>query len=222
MWNILNPNNFLGRTLIWIADMVILNFLYILFCLPVITAGAATSALYYATVRMADGTFNQPLKDFWNGFKDNFRAVTPIWAVALIYGVFLGYLILMNRLGAWGGEPVTWIYIVLGAIAALLILFCDWVFALQMRFENPRRVLLKNAVLFTVRYLPSLLILEAVCITFQLLILSDMPYWIVLLLCGFSLPAYLKGRYFSRNFNKLISVLAPDSLPPKIEEEDEE
>ncbi len=202
--------------------MVILNFLYILFCLPVITAGAATSALYYATVRMADGTFNQPLKDFWNGFKDNFRAVTPIWAVALIYGVFLGYLILMNRLGAWGGEPVTWIYIVLGAIAALLILFCDWVFALQMRFENPRRVLLKNAVLFTVRYLPSLLILEAVCITFQLLILSDMPYWIVLLLCGFSLPAYLKGRYFSRNFNKLISVLAPDSLPPKIEEEDEE
>lgn len=222
MWNILNPNNFLGRTLIWIADMVILNFLYILFCLPVITAGAATSALYYATVRMADGTFNQPLKDFWNGFKDNFRAVTPIWVVALIYGVFLGYLILMNRLGAWGGEPVTWIYIVLGAIAALLILFCDWVFALQMRFENPRRVLLKNAVLFTVRYLPSLLILEAVCITFQLLILSDMPYWIVLLLCGFSLPAYLKGRYFSRNFNKLISVLAPDSLPPKIEEEDEE
>lgn len=202
--------------------MVILNFLYILFCLPVITAGAATSALYYATVRMADGTFNQPLKDFWNGFKDNFRAVTPIWVVALIYGVFLGYLILMNRLGAWGGEPVTWIYIVLGAIAALLILFCDWVFALQMRFENPRRVLLKNAVLFTVRYLPSLLILEAVCITFQLLILSDMPYWIVLLLCGFSLPAYLKGRYFSRNFNKLISVLAPDSLPPKIEEEDEE
>lgn len=222
MWNILNPNNFLGRTLIWIADMVILNFLYILFCLPVITAGAATSALYYATVRMADGTFNQPLKDFWNGFMDNFRAVTPIWVVALIYGVFLGYLILMNRLGAWGGEPVTWIYIVLGAIAALLILFCDWVFALQMRFENPRRVLLKNAVLFTVRYLPSLLILEAVCITFQLLILSDMPYWIVLLLCGFSLPAYLKGRYFSRNFNKLISVLAPDSLPPKIEEEDEE
>lgn len=202
--------------------MVILNFLYILFCLPVITAGAATSALYYATVRMADGTFNQPLKDFWNGFMDNFRAVTPIWVVALIYGVFLGYLILMNRLGAWGGEPVTWIYIVLGAIAALLILFCDWVFALQMRFENPRRVLLKNAVLFTVRYLPSLLILEAVCITFQLLILSDMPYWIVLLLCGFSLPAYLKGRYFSRNFNKLISVLAPDSLPPKIEEEDEE
>ena len=155
--------------------MVILNFLYILFCLPVITAGAATSALYYATVRMADGTFNQPLKDFWNGFKDNFRAVTPIWVVALIYGVFLGYLILMNRLGAWGGEPVTWIYIVLGAIAALLIL-----------------------------------------------IRSDMPYWIVLLLCGFSLPAYLKGRYFSRNFNKLISVLAPDSLPPKIEEEDEE
>ena len=221
MWNLINPNNFLGRTLTWVADMVILNLLYILFCLPVITAGAATSALYYTTVRMADGTFTQPWRDFWRGFRDNFRAVTPIWVVALLYGGLVGYLLLMNRLGAWGGEPVLGIYIALGAVAALLILFCDWVFALQMRFDNPRRVLLKNAVLFTVRYLPSLLLLETVCVTFQVLILSDMPYWIVLILCGFSLPAYLKGRYFSRNFNKLIAVFQPDALPPKPEEDEE-
>ena len=120
-----------------------------------------------------------------------------------------------------GTTALVSVWFAVGAVAALLILFCDWVFALQMRFDNPRRVLLKNAVLFTVWYLPSLLLLETVCVTFQVLILSDMPYWIVLILCGFSLPAYLKGRYFSRNFNKLIAVFQPDALPPKPEEDEE-
>ena len=40
--------NFLGR----VADLVWLNILYIICCLPIFTIGAATSALYYVTMKM--------------------------------------------------------------------------------------------------------------------------------------------------------------------------
>ena len=39
---------FLGR----LADLVWLNILYIICCIPVFTIGAATSALYYVTMKM--------------------------------------------------------------------------------------------------------------------------------------------------------------------------
>lgn len=213
MWKYFTAESPVGRVLTRVVDLVILNVLYILFCLPVFTIGAATSALYYCTVRMADGTFISALRDFWRGFKDNFRAVTPVSLAALVYAAFVAVEFWMNWNGAWGGRLALWIYIILAVVFAVTLLFCEWVFALQMRFENPRRVLLKNAALFTFRYLPSLLVIDALNLVFLLLVFSDIAVWPVTFLCAFSLPAFLKGKYFSRIFNHLISILQPDALP---------
>lgn len=213
MWKFFTAESPVGRVVSRLLDLVILNVLYILFCLPVFTIGAATSALYYCTARMADGTFVSPLRDFWKGFRENFKAVTPVSLAALAIVAALGVEFWMNWHGAWGGRLALGIYIVLAILFALVLLYCEWVFALQMRFENPRRVLLKNAALFTFRYLPSLLIIDAANLVFLLLIFSDVAVWPVTFLCAFSLPALLKGKYFSKIFNGLIAILRPDALP---------
>ena len=222
MWNLFNQEHLIGRTLTRIVDLVILNIVYLLFCLPVVTIGAATSALYYVTTRMADGTYVSPLRDFWKGFRENFRAIAPIWAVSLLYGVCLATVFWMNGLRIWGSGHTGWIYVVLVLVAVLLVMLCEWVFALQMRFENTRKELLKNAALFLARYLPSLLILEAVNVLFLLAVFSSPAYWPVTFICGFSLPALIKGYYFSRIFTKIIAIRQPDALvtdPIKDEEE---
>ena len=36
-----------------VADLLLLNFLCILCCIPVVTAGASITALYYVTLKMA-------------------------------------------------------------------------------------------------------------------------------------------------------------------------
>ena len=53
MNNIFNPDNkffsFMGR----VADLMILNLLCIVCCIPVVTAGQAIAAMYYITLKMA-------------------------------------------------------------------------------------------------------------------------------------------------------------------------
>ena len=212
MWNLFNQEHAIGRFLTRVVDLVILNIVYLLFCLPVVTIGAATSALYYVTVHMADKTDVRPIRDFWRGFRDNFRAITPIWLVVLVYGACLALVFAMNGQRTWGAGHAGWIYIVLVVVAVLLIILCEWIFALQMRFENTRRDLLKNAALFLARYLPSLLILEAANALFLLFVFSAPPYWPITFICGFSLPALVKGIYFSRIFTKIIAIIQPDAL----------
>lgn len=212
MWNLFNQDHLIGRTLTRIVDLVILNIVYLLFCLPVVTIGAATSALYYVTVRMADQTYVSPVRDFWKGFRSNFRAITPIWLAALLYGACLTVVFRMNGQQLWGSGHTGWIYIVLVVVAVLLVMLCEWIFALQMRFENTRKELLKNAALFLARYLPSMLILEAANALFLLLVFSSPAYWPVTFICGFSMPALVKGHYFSRIFTKIIAVRQPDAI----------
>lgn len=212
MWNLFSSENPVGRTLTRIVDLVILNILYLLFCLPVFTIGAATSALYYVTVRMADKTYVSPFRDFWKGFRDNFKAITPVWLMVLVYGALVGAALIMNHRQIWGAEHMGWIYVVLIVVLVLIIMLCEWLFSLQMRFENTRRVLLKNAALFLVRYFPSLLLIEILQALFLLLVFSNMGYWPITFLCGFSLPALVKGYYFSHIFNKIIAVIQPEAL----------
>ena len=222
MWNLFSQENPVGRTLSRIVDLVILNILYLVFCLPLFTIGAATSALYYVTVRMADKTYVSPLRDFWKGFRDNFKAITPIWLVALVYGALVGTVFGLNHQRIWGAGHAGWIYIVLTVVSVLVVMLCEWLFALQMRFENTRRELLKNAALFLVRFLPSLLLIEVVHALFLLLVFSNMSYWPVTFVCGFSLPALVKGYYFSRIFNKIIAVIQPDALVTDPKDDDKE
>src|SRR6478736_10304220 len=67
---------------------VALNLLYILVCLPIVTIGAATSALYEVTIRYSDDESGRPLKDFFPAFGHNFGRATLV-SVCLLAPVAL-------------------------------------------------------------------------------------------------------------------------------------
>ena len=72
-----------------LADLFWLNLLYILCCLPVITAGAATTALFYVTLKMAKDEEGYITRSFFKSFKDNFIQATLIWAAFLVVFVIM-------------------------------------------------------------------------------------------------------------------------------------
>lgn len=65
MNNIFNPDNkffsFMGR----VADLMILNLLCIVCCIPVVTAGPAIAAMYYITLKMARNEESYVVKGFF-------------------------------------------------------------------------------------------------------------------------------------------------------------
>ena len=56
-----------------LADIVLLNLLYIICCLPVFTIGAATSALYYQVMKMSKNEESYVFRGFFKAFRENFK-----------------------------------------------------------------------------------------------------------------------------------------------------
>jgi acyl-phosphate glycerol 3-phosphate acyltransferase len=94
MGGIFHPDSKLMRLLTFVTNLVCLNLLWIVSCIPIITAGAATTAMYSVLFSYLTQKEDAVLKPFLRAFRDNFRRVTPAWllhmlvAAVLIAGVF--------------------------------------------------------------------------------------------------------------------------------------
>ena len=55
-----------------VADFIILNFLVLVFSIPVVTIGPALTAMYYVALKEARGEEGYIWRDFWKSFKANF------------------------------------------------------------------------------------------------------------------------------------------------------
>lgn len=80
----------LMRLMMLITNLVCLNVLWLLCCLPVITAGAATTAMYYVVFQYITKQDDSVLRPFFKAFKENFKTLTPIWILHLLIGAALG------------------------------------------------------------------------------------------------------------------------------------
>ncbi len=72
-----------------ITDLIILNVLWLLCCIPIVTIGAATSALYQISLQMAENRESYIARSFFQAFRENFKQVTQIWLISLGVGLIL-------------------------------------------------------------------------------------------------------------------------------------
>ena len=77
------------RFLSRLCDLIILNLLCIVCCIPIITAGASITALFSVTLKMVKGEESYIAKGFFKGFKDNFKQATIIWLIVAAFGIFM-------------------------------------------------------------------------------------------------------------------------------------
>ena len=188
-----------------VTDLVILNVLYLLCCIPIVTIGAATTGLYYVALKMAENSEAYIFRSFMKSFKENFRQATVIWMIFLCLGVFiaLDFRIVLTS----ASQAFRMISYVLGFIAVLFSFTFLYTFPVLSKFYNPIRITLQNALLMALRHLPYTLVIllisavPLVCVLFfsPLLLLRLFP---VFLLFGFALPAFLNSFFFRKIFEK--------------------
>lgn len=127
-----------------VADLIVLNALTLLCSLPVITAGAALTAMYAGVFRLREGTEGSLWRGFFRDFKSNFRQSTAIWLPGL---AVLAMLWADCRIFA-GTDGLAFLLQVLVYAAAIgVYLTLLYALALQARFINPVRATVKNALL---------------------------------------------------------------------------
>ncbi len=72
-----------------IYNLLVLNFLWLIFSIPFVTIGASTTALFYVTGKIVrQEGYNSLIKPFWHSFKTNFKQATLIW-IALLAGFMI-------------------------------------------------------------------------------------------------------------------------------------
>ncbi len=138
-----------SRFLNKVLDLFLVNLMWILSCVPVVTVGASTTAMYTVLMAMVRGKDYVVWKLFWKAFKENFRQATVIWlifaaALALLAADLVGFYVLVDQLPM---KSVMFIGFVLLSVTVLCALF--YVFPLLACFENTVKNTLKNALLFT-------------------------------------------------------------------------
>ena len=72
------------RGLSLVSDLVMLNLITLLFCLPVITAGASLTSLHAMVMKFHIGENGHIFKTFWKEFKGNLKKSTVIWIFVLV------------------------------------------------------------------------------------------------------------------------------------------
>lgn len=91
---------FLGK----LTDMVILTILWMACCIPLVTVGASTAALYDVSIKLADNQEGYIISSFFRSFRKNWKKGTAAWAAALLFGVFLiSDFYLYSRMGGSAG-----------------------------------------------------------------------------------------------------------------------
>lgn len=181
------------------ADLIVLNLLILLCCLPVFTAGASLTAGYTCILRVVRGQEESlPIRSFFTAFGGAFRKTLPLWLLTLACFCLLA---LDYYYAVYVSQPVNRFFLVFSIVMAVMAAcVAEWLFPLMARFENARAAHLKNAALLAVARFPKTLLALALTAGWWLIPLcvpEAFTYlgWLWLAL-GFSLPMYWTAFLF--------------------------
>lgn len=184
-----------------VADILILNLLTIICCIPIVTIGASMTSMYYVTMKMVKNEEGYIFKSFFKAFKENFKKATILWLIIFIVGaVFFGNICIILFSGIKFPQLVI---IVIGALGILFLLVAFYVFPVQARFENTVKNILINSALISFSQLPkTILILIIHVIPFVLLYMIPQTLPIIFLL-GLAGVAYIASYIFAGIFKMI-------------------
>lgn len=183
-----------------IADLIILNILTVLCCIPIITAGAALTALHYMTIKMVRKEECYIVRGYFKSFKQNFRQATIIWLILLVamFIIWGDFYILNSGIISL---PKAFSVIIM-AVGFLFMMMVIYTFPVLARFDNTIRNTLKNAFFMSILNLPRTLLVIVIYVLPFVILLTAPILMPIIFLGGLSIPVYLASYMFVKIFKK--------------------
>ncbi len=191
-----------------ITDVVILNLLFIISCLPIITIGTSITASYSVAMRMVKDQETYMTREFIKRFKENFKTSTIVWSIMLIIGGVLGFDFYMSKLVL--NESISKVLqLVFTVISIIYIFTLTYVFPIISKFENTIKNTMINSTLMSIQNLPYTVIMVILNLSPILLMSLFSSYWgqiiFFYIVIGFGVITYINSIFFEKIFNKFIN-----------------
>ncbi len=219
----LDNDSFFGKLMTKIGIIIGANLMFILCSIPFFTIGAGLTGLYHVMFKTlrGDGVVN-PFKEFWHGFKNNFRQATLSWLGFVLIAFFLIYD--LSIIKAAGGALSMFTYGVYAIIVVLVISFC-FLMPTMTAFQDTIPHLLRNAWFFAIRKpFKSLVILffDVFPLVLTYTDLQNLPLYAFLwVMFGFGAIAMLGATLLLKQFNEFLPGREEEDmvLDPKDDDE---
>ncbi len=214
-----------------VADVIILSAIFTVICIPIITIGPATTAMFYVMTRRIHEKEAYVIRDFFKSFKSNFVQSTLTWLLLQglmivlgvnILSVLTGYVFSLDTL--WGKVLLAFYFLALIEV----IITSLYVYPIISRFELKFIPAIKTALLLANKHMPSTISIGCLAVLIGYLTIAN-PF-----LIAFSMGIYaaLTSYFFMKIFRKYnptidldaheISYAAINELKEKLRLEDEE
>ena len=210
--NIFNYESKFSQILMFVADLVILNVIFVICCIPLFTIGAAQAALYSAIRTLLDPEDDEkPRIAFFRAFRTGFKAITAGWAVGLLPVLFFAVMtILVTAIGqSVKGAPVVLCLIGL----AVSMIWSSQIPLFHARFScTPKQLWRNSAILVILHPLRSILVtvlmwlplVFALWNTFQFA--ATTPAWVLLY---YAVAFMVNFIVMKKPFNQFIREATP-------------
>lgn len=198
-----------------ILKLWLVNILWVICSIPLITIGASTAAAFYVTLKLVDdpdAVNSLPVcKQFFKGFKDNFKQGTAMWIITLITiggCVYFWYWISQNDTGI----VIKGLAVVCSIIALVLNLYA---YPLMARYSNSLLMTIKNSAGISIQYLYSTVVISLLVAVEIIVILLNKWTMLAGILVGPELVFFTISTFAKKTF------LAVENIVPEETSEEE-
>lgn len=203
-----------------VADLLWLNILTLICCIPIVTVGASLTAMNYMALKIVRNEECYITKGFFKSFKQNFKQATAIWLLFLLAVLVLAgdFYIMKNS----GIEFNIVIKVVIGIVALILAFTWMFVFPVLAKFDNTVIRTIKNAFVMSILQFPKtllMIVMYALPIVIGMLVPQAFP---ICFLFGLSAPAYVSALLYNKFFKKLEDQYIAATTPAEEEGAKEE
>ena len=182
-----------------VGDLLLVNLLFVVCSLPVVTIGASATAMYYVLgrIRRQEGMVT---KDFFRSFRENFRQATLYWGVLLLVALALYWN--FRLISGWTGTLYSVMMVSLILVSWFAVSWGSLVFPLLSRFDSTSAVTARNA---------GILVLAVPLRTLAAAAINSLPVALAVFLPGvFALAAVLwLFCLFSAGAYGILCLLSP-------------
>lgn len=212
-----NPDSRIMIFLSRVADLVILNILWLVCCVPVVTIGASTTAMYHVIRHWQKDSVSSVVRDFFQSFKEDFKQATPVYLILLIPTAA----VVMNAMMIFNPEnsaAVPSYLLVIWFISALILLFISsFVYPVMAFFADSIFKTLRNAMVLALANLPRTILISILNLLPVILLFVNLSFFlqssIFWLMIGGALVAYLNMSILKPVFKKLVPSEFEDTVP---------
>lgn len=225
--NFLKPDSPVMNFLSILADLIILNLLFIICSIPIVTFGAAYSAKYYVAMKIMRGEDTGTIIPFFKAFGRNFKQATVSWMIMLLA---IALILLDWRwiiASGWSTTPFMYKFGVI-AMTAFVWLITLAIFPTIARYEMKTREYFKAALIFVIiKFIPLVLITAFMLGSVIACIWYSQWFPLIYVFCSTTTTFFL-CRVFIKQFDKLekdrtaLAEVTGESLPEEEDGEGEE